>query len=596
MRGSIAARLFGGFLAVLAVGLAVAGWQARRIEARIFEARQRDWAFRELSLAAAALPADPLSRGDSRALEAWCDRMGRAVGARITLIGSDGWLLGDTDLPLDSLRLVENHARRPEVLGALTRGQGWARRHSASVGRDLWYGAIPVGTGPGPRSVLRVAIPLERMAAEERAQQELLVLALLAAFLSAALLSLVAARILGGRLKRTLVAARRMGQGELQARVPEHPDDEIGRLGRVLNHMAARLEERMAELAEGRDQRERILAHMVDGVALLGRDGRVVHANRGFAEIVGLDRPPAPGSRFAEVVRQPALMDLLERARGRAEALTEEVAFFSPAQRAVEASVVNLGGSEAGSAQLLVLHDLSRIKQLERVRQEFVANVSHELKTPLTLIRGSAETLLDGGLEDEAHRRRFVETIERHAGRLQRIVEDLLELSRLEQPGMRAGGGQLDLAALAGSVADAFREAAAGKGLELQLDAAPRPLPVRGDAAMLERAMSNLLDNAVKYTAAGSVRLAVGCEGETAWFEVRDTGPGIPAEHLPRVFERFYRVDHGRSRELGGTGLGLSIVRHVAELHGGRVKVHSELGKGSVFRVELPACPDAPPA
>ena len=588
MRASLAQRLFGSFLLVLAVGFALLGWQARRIEGRLLEVRERAWTLRELELSREGLPRAALARRDARVLDAWCDRIGRATDERFTLIGPDGVLLGDTDLPLDSLTLVENHAHRPEVLQALAHGEGWSRRRSKTVGRDLWYEAIPLGEGHGPRPVLRVAVPLERLAAEERAELQLILLALVVAFLTAAVLALGAGWVLSGRLRRTVAAARRMGRGELAARAPEQPEDEVGRLGRSLNRMAENLERRVRELAEGRDQRERILSHLVDGVALLDPARRVVHANQGLAAVLGLDRPPAVGARFLEEVRQPALTEILDRAAGREAALTEELTFYSPALRTVEATVVNLGGAAGGSAQLLVLHDLSRIKQLERVRQEFVANVSHELKTPLTLLRGAAETLLDGGLEDEAHRRRFVEAIQRHAERLQRIVDDLLELARLEQPGIQPGEGDVDLAALARGVAESFREAAAARGLALEVEVGTAPIPVRGDAAMLERALANLVDNAVKYTQAGSVRVAAGGSGETAWCEVRDTGPGIPPEHLPRIFERFYRVDQGRSRELGGTGLGLSIVRHVAELHGGRVSVESELGRGSTFRVELP--------
>jgi len=588
VRASLAQRLFGSFLLVLAVGFALLGWQARRIEGRLLEVRERAWTLRELELSREGLPRAALARRDARVLDAWCDRIGRATDERFTLIGPDGVLLGDTDLPLDSLTLVENHAHRPEVLQALAHGEGWSRRRSKTVGRDLWYEAIPLGEGHGPRPVLRVAVPLERLAAEERAELQLILLALVVAFLTAAVLALGAGWVLSGRLRRTVAAARRMGRGELAARAPEQPEDEVGRLGRSLNRMAENLERRVRELAEGRDQRERILSHLVDGVALLDPARRVVHANQGLAAVLGLDRPPAVGARFLEEVRQPALTEILDRAAGREAALTEELTFYSPALRTVEATVVNLGGAAGGSAQLLVLHDLSRIKQLERVRQEFVANVSHELKTPLTLLRGAAETLLDGGLEDEAHRRRFVEAIQRHAERLQRIVDDLLELARLEQPGIQPGEGDVDLAALARGVAESFREAAAARGLALEVEVGTAPIPVRGDAAMLERALANLVDNAVKYTQAGSVRVAAGGSGETAWCEVRDTGPGIPPEHLPRIFERFYRVDQGRSRELGGTGLGLSIVRHVAELHGGRVSVESELGRGSTFRVELP--------
>jgi two-component system phosphate regulon sensor histidine kinase PhoR len=369
------------------------------------------------------------------------------------------------------------------------------------------------------------------------------------------------------------------------------PNDEIGRLGRALNRMADGLQDRYRELAAGRDERERILAHLADGVALLDSEGAVLHANPGLARLLGLAQTPPSGARFHDVVRQPALMELLERARGGADARVEELRLFTPGERMVEATVVNLGPQGGFTSQLLVLHDLSRIKQLERVRQEFVANVSHELRTPLTLIRGCAETLLDGGLEDSSRRREFVETLERHSARLQSIVEDLLELARLDQTGTGPRLTETDLLEIAKSVCGAFEAPARRKGLTLSLRSEGRPLRVLGEATSLERALFNLMDNAVKYTESGSAVISLGRESGTVWCEVRDTGPGIESQHLPRLFERFYRVDQGRSRELGGTGLGLSIVRHAVEQMGGRVSAASEPGRGSVFRIELPAAP-----
>lgn len=591
MRSSFAARLFGGFVLAFALGLALVGWRAKVLEDREFEFRQREWAVRELKLAAAALPREPLTINRRHVLDAWCDRMGQAAGVRFTLIAADGTLLGDTSMPEDSIPLAENHSNRPEVIRALAEGRGWAHRVSRTLHQPLWYAAIRVEDGGGPRAVLRLAVPASVVTAERRAQTQLLLFALIVALASAALISLGAGRLLSVRLQNVLAAAQRLGEGELGARASETPDDEFGRTGRALNRMGARLERRLNELRQERDERETILAHMAEGIALVSSQGHVLQANLGLARILGLPRPPASGKLFLEEVRQPALASLLERAREQDGPLSEEITFYTPEQRVVEATVVRLGSRDEPHAQLLVVHDLSRVKQLERVRQEFVANVSHELKTPLTLIRGSAETLLDGGLDDARNRRDFVEKIDRHAVRLQAIVDDLLQLARLEQSGVRVERREINLSIVARVVAAAQEQAAGRKGLGLILDLPPDGALALGDPELLERALSNLLDNAVKYTLVGEVRMRAGQGDGLAWCEVSDTGPGIPPESLGRVFERFFRVDQGRSRDLGGTGLGLSIVRHSVELMGGTVTVRSELGVGTTFRIELESAP-----
>jgi two-component system phosphate regulon sensor histidine kinase PhoR len=290
---------------------------------------------------------------------------------------------------------------------------------------------------------------------------------------------------------------------------------------------------------------------------------------------------------FQDYARAPELRDLIENARRAGHTFEAEARLWTPPQRFVRATATPIGAPERASV-LLVLHDLTDVEQLHRVRQDFVANVSHELRTPLTSLRGYAETLLDGGLEDVAHREDFVRTIRDQAVRLSALVEDLLSLAELEGHGAGLRAEPLDLRALAERQVQSFRRRAEIAGLALELEAGPAA-PVVADRVRIEQALANLLDNATKYTERGSVHVAVGRDGDSAWCEVRDTGAGIPAADLPRVFERFYRVDKARSREKGGTGLGLSIVKHVIALHGGRVSVESEVGRGSTFRFEIPA-------
>src|ERR1043166_3390594 len=334
---------------------------------------------------------------------------------------------------------------------------------------------------------------------------------------------------------------------------------------------------------------ELILAHMSDGVALIDGADRVVHVNHRFAELLDAPLRPAPGTPFGAFTRVPELAELARAARTTGRTVERELKPWTTRTRPARATATSLGGP-APSPVLLVLHDLSESEALQRMRQDFVANVSHELRTPLTSLRGYAETLLEGGLDDAEHREAFVRVMRDQAVRLQALVDDLLSLAELERPDVMLRREPLDLRALAAEQMVQVRDAAARAGLALVLEGA-EPVPVLADRVRLMQVLANLLDNAVKYTERGQVTVAVGQRDGRAWCEVRDTGPGIPAADLARVFERFYRVDKARSREKGGTGLGLAIVKHAVALHDGTVGVESRVGEGSTFRFEIPATP-----
>ena len=517
------------------------------------------------------------------------DRLGKSYERRVTLIDASGRVLGDSDVPPENLPQVENHARRPEVRAALAGHTGSAIRRSATVGEPFLYVAVP-SPGAGPIAVVRVAEPLSVFA-----QVNASLLRLFGLF--AALTLLVALVILfwlsgrqGARVKELERTAARLGRGELGARALERPDDELGRLGRAMNGMAAETRGRVEALERERDEREHILTHMTDGVALVDTANRVVHSNRRMAEILDLPAgaSPAPenGTPLAEFVRSPGLEELVADARRADRPVETELRLWTPRPRMVRASATRL---EAGGRQavLLVLHDLTELELLARVRQEFVANVSHELRTPLTSIRGYAETLLEGGLDDHDHREGFVSVIREQAERLTAIVEDLLSLAELERPGAAPRREPFDLREVAARQVAAVRDRAEKAGLALALTPGP-PVPLEADPRLIEQVLANLLDNAIKYTERGGVTVRVGRQGREVWCEVEDTGTGIPQEDEPRIFERFYRVDKARSREKGGTGLGLSIVKHIVLLHGGTVSVRSMLGHGSTFRFDLP--------
>jgi two-component system phosphate regulon sensor histidine kinase PhoR len=338
-----------------------------------------------------------------------------------------------------------------------------------------------------------------------------------------------------------------------------------------------------------RDVRERVLAHMSDGVVLLDGAARVQLMNRRAAELLGLPRPATAGVPLSDASRDPALLELLARRRPDGHVLEGRLALWGSAERLLRAEVTPLGPDDSAGV-LLVLQDLTASERLDRVRRDFVANVSHELRTPLTSLRGYAETLLAGGLEDPEHREGFVRVIRDQAMRLQAMTEDLLSLAELERPGAAIERRRFDLRVALLAVLGTFRDEAARRHLALELEPGPSVVVV-ADRLRIEQAVANLVDNALKYTESGGVTLRAGRDGAVAFAEVSDTGPGIPEDDQGRVFERFFRVDRARSRERGGTGLGLSIVKHIAEVHDGSVRLVSAPGRGSTFRLELPLRP-----
>ena len=581
MNASFRLRLFAGQALVAAGALVLMALLAGRQQRIWVAARTGEALERAARHVAAGLP----RAGDWEAL---AGSLGGTLGYRVTLIDRTGRVLGDSEVPPDRLAAVENHASRPEVRAALGGQAGRALRHSRTIGEDLVYAAVPVPPGC-PVAVVRLAEPLVVLKALDASLFRIsLASAALALVLSIPLVFWVAGRQTA-RIRELEAVARQIGSGDAPPRAREQPADELGRLGRAINEMAAESRVRLDALARDRDERERILAHLRDGVALVDGEGRVIRMNRSCAELLGAPMPAEAGTPFPEFVRAAELDSLLQSAREEERTLEAEVRLWTPGQRFVHATATPLAGSEPG-AVLLVLHDRTEEERVDRLRQDFVANVSHELRTPLTSLRGYAETLLDGGLDDPENRERFVRVIRDQAVRLEAVAEDLLTLAGLERPGARPELEPVDLREAAARQVASFRPRAAQAGLELVLEPGPEVRLV-GERRLLDQLLANLLDNALKYTESGGIHVRVGEAGQRVWCEVEDTGCGIPEEDQGRVFERFYRVDKARSRERGGTGLGLSIVKHIAVLHGGEVSLRSRAGEGSRFRFELPRDP-----
>jgi two-component system, OmpR family, phosphate regulon sensor histidine kinase PhoR len=532
----------------------------------------------------------PPNVGDAVELRAWTEWMARS-GARVTVIDSAGQVLADSD---HSGETTQNLLSEPEIQQAFTSGEGSSVRHSAALGRDLVYRAARCEQAGGTAMVIRLALPLAQVDASRSELRRRIYAASLLILVVGGLSSLIYFRLFAARVERLKKFSLRVAEGDFRPLPAEGPRDELADLATALNETAAWMDSTIRSLSGERNRSSAILRSMVEGVAVIDARERLVFCNRAFSEIWNLDSLSVEGRPVIEMVRNSDLLGLIRGALRGEEGLRTDIAMGIVQQRnfSVTATPVQaLEGALAGdkpSGAVLVLHDVTELRRLERVRHDFVANVSHEFKTPLTAIQGFAETLLSGALEDPRNNRRFLEIIRDHAARLAVLTDDLLKLARIEAGKLEVQFGPVQLADVIERCAETSQLKANRKRITLEIEV-PANLPaVRGDPSLLRDVVQNLLDNAIQYTPeTGRVRVSVAAGPREAVVTVDDTGIGIPLADQERIFERFYRVDAARSREAGGTGLGLSIAKHIVEAHGGRLWVESEVGHGSKFSFSL---------
>ncbi|HSV92968.1 MAG TPA: ATP-binding protein [Desulfobacterales bacterium] len=579
-------RLFGFFTLIVCGTLVAAGWYfSQAFDAFFLNEMVVDLTARTRLVQ--ALVAPRLSPLDAAAVDDICKRLGAESNTRYTVLLPSGAVVGDTwETPAN----MDNHAARPEVAGALARGSESSRRFSTTLQRNVLYVASSMHDQGRPVAVVRAAIPLSRIEEEMgRLRARFAGVGALIAGLALAV-TLALSQRYGRRVRELQEGAARLAEGDLSQRLPAPDSEELAGLADSLNRMAAQIESRMQEVVRQRNQLEGVLSSMQEGVIAVDRDERVISMNPAAALLFELPIARARGRSLQEVIRNLAIQKFAARSLATGTPAEEDMAVFQNGERILNVRSAPLQGAGPETfGTLIVFNDVTQLRRLEDMRRDFVANVSHELKTPLTAIKGFVETLHQGQAEPE-EARRFLGIVARHVDRLNVIIEDLLMLSRIEDKTERAEIRRetVRLNDVFANAVQICRPAADGKGIRIRVAGDPS-LTASVDPVLMEQAVVNLLDNAVKYSnPEREVEVSVNATEREIRVSVRDQGMGIERRHLPRIFERFYRVDKARSRAVGGTGLGLAIVKHIAQAHGGHVSVESTVGEGSRFTIHLP--------
>lgn len=533
-----------------------------------------------------------LESGDGEEIQNLVTKLGLETNVRITVIDENGSVLGDSSRDPAGM---ENHAQRPEIKDAFLSDVGESNRYSTTLQKEMFYVAIPLrGQNGEVNTVVRTALPLSFIENALRPIEYKVIYLGAALTLFALLLSLVMSKKVTKSLGGIINISEELAKGNLNVNIPvTKKKGEIPKITIALNQMARRLNELFKQLSREKNQLEAVLSAMSEGVMVVSRDGKVLISNGALRKMFNLKEDPA-GKPYWEIVRNRELTKLVESVLENWKPDDREIFYLYPDERYYFANVIPLDSPE--KEIIVVMFDITDFKRLEKIKADFIANVSHELRTPLTAIKGYTETLEEDAYESPEDQKHFIKIIKRHTDRLINLVSDLLVLSEVEgrdslsRESSKGDFEEISINEVLKSSVEALKAKAADKCLDVSIDAQEDNLKINANRFLLEQMFINLIDNAVKYTPdGGKVGISLGRKNSSVSIEISDTGIGIPKEHLPRIFERFYRVDKTRSRNLGGTGLGLSIVKHIVITHGGKIDVQSEQGKGSTFSITLPS-------
>lgn len=579
--------LYPSYLIIILISIIAVTWYAS-IEARQFflEKNEADLKARaELFEGQIMAFLDPLDRDE---IDLLCKEEGQRASTRITVILPTGEVIGDSDT---DPKTMDNHSDRLEFIGASTGESGVSIRTSLTLGRDFMYVGIPVRKGDTLLAVVRTSIPVDVIDVVIKGIQRKIILGSLIIALLGSMISLIIARRISRPIEKLREGAGYFIKGDFNYRLPVSDIEEIVSLNESMKGMAQQLHARIDTITQQRTEIEAILSSMIEGVIAVDADERIIIMNSAAANMFGCDLSTVQGRIIQEAVRNSHLQQFVSETLSGETPVEKEIAIITGEERYLFGHgtlIRDIEGKRVGA--LFVLSDITRLRRLENIRKDFVANVSHEIKTPITAIKGFVEILRDDGKKDEQDIKRFLEIISRHVNRLEAIIDDLLRLSRIEKD-VETEGIQLMESGIKDVLESAIqisKPLADSKGMEIRLFC-DDGLIARINPPLLEQAIVNLLDNAIKYSdEKRPVKIEARHDEKELLIHIIDNGRGIEQEHLPRIFERFYRVDKARSRRLGGTGLGLAIVKHIIQAHKGHVTVTSTPGKGSTFSLHIP--------
>lgn len=528
---------------------------------------------------------DPL---DERSIDQLCKKIGPAAHTRLTVILPSGRVIGDSE---EDPQRMDNHIDRPEIQDAMDKDVGAASRYSPTLGKQMMYVAVPLKRNNRTEAFVRTAIQLDSVDRDIAAIQVKIGISGLVIATLATLLSLLVSHRIRRPIEEIRKGAESFSMGDFQHSFPGSDIKEISDLSETLNTMSEKLQTTLSKITQQRNELGAVVSSMAEGVLAMDMEERILGMNHAAAAILGCDPRQVQGRTIQEVIRHPELQILVTKALASEEAVERDVVLYAKEERVLNGHATILRDGEGNRVGVLVvLNDITRLRKLENIRKDFVANVSHEIRTPITAIKGFVETLRDGAIHSPQDAERFLGIIQNHVQRLETLVEDLLSLSRIEEEAEKEAI-VLEEKAIKEVLEGALvlcQAMADSKQIRIELSCGDE-VKATVNPSLLEQAVVNLLDNAIQYSEPGK---SIWVQGETTpqgvLIQVRDEGCGIERQHQERLFERFYRVDKARSRKQGGTGLGLAIVKHIMEAHGGHVSVESQLGRGSTFTLHLP--------
>jgi len=512
--------------------------------------------------------------------------LGKELEIRITIIDINGIILGDSE---KDPALMENHSDRPEIKEALQGKTGKSIRYSSTLEIDMLYLAIPIIKNNQTLGIARLSLPLTEVNKNISNLHKIIILATAIALVIASVISLIISLTITRPLQEMTKVSQKISKGDFSKKLKILNQDEIGQLADSLNLMSEELENKIRIISEDKDKMKVVLSSVIEGIVAIDKEGRIILFNHALKNMIDCSSNRVLEKFHWEIIRNNQLNELLKETLQKGQALTREITLFSPQEKIFHASANPLNEKNKVWGAVVVLNDITEIKKLEKMRSEFVANVSHELRTPLTSIQGFVETLKEGAINDPEKAQYFLEIIEKQSNRLNNLIEELLQLSKIESQEIAMNLQSINLRNLIDKTISEFKKKIEQKDHKIKINISPQLPLVKADSEQFEVVFRNLLDNALKYTPdGGEIYISALEKAENIYIEIVDNGIGISAEHLPRIFERFYRANKDRSRKLGGTGLGLAIVKHIVQAHQGTIGVESKPGKGSKFFFTLP--------